>query len=139
MQQGHHLLQPAKWGVTVIRKQSLTRNASNFINHCFNHLLANGIVTSCVVICCILFAANKEFGVEQSSVGASADLVNRAWVKINKYGARHIFATPRLVEEGFERARLANVLGFWVRVPIGLKSMLEEIPRGEVRKLNQSY
>jgi hypothetical protein len=36
------------------------------------------------------------------------------WIKINKEGARNIFAIPGLCEEGFERSSFKSILGVWV-------------------------
>lgn len=53
-----------------------TGNASDTVNDAVNHLLANGVVSTGIVVGSILLAADQELGVEQLAVGAGTDLVN---------------------------------------------------------------
>lgn len=84
-------------------------------------------MASRIVIGRILLAADQQLGVEELSVVARANLVDRAGIKVDEDGARHVLAARGLAEEGLEGARLAEVLGLWIRTSIGLETMLEEI------------
>jgi hypothetical protein len=93
-------------------------------------------MTSRVVVCCILLAAHKKLWVKELSVGASANLVDWARVEINEDGARDVFSTCSLVEEGLVGTGLGDICGLGVGAAIGQKAMLEEIARNGLE--NQS-
>ena len=68
-----------------------TSNTTNAVNDAVGHLLANGVMTTGVVVGCILLPANQKFGVKQLSVAACADLIDRGGVKIDEDGSRDVF------------------------------------------------
>jgi len=67
-----------------------------------NDLLANGVVTTGIVVGGILLASDELLGVEQLAVCASAHLINYSWLQINKDGTWHMLASACLAEEGVE-------------------------------------
>lgn len=46
------------------------------INDLFYDILANGVVSSCVVVRCIFFAIDQEFWMEEVAVSAMADFID---------------------------------------------------------------
>lgn len=84
-------------------------------------------MTTSIVVGSILLAANQQLGVEELTVGASADLVNRGGVEIAKDGPRHVFAAAGRGKEGFEGAALTNVRQVGIRLAIGAQAVLEEV------------
>lgn len=109
---------------------SRTSDATNFIQHIVDKLLANGVVTSSVVVGSILFATDQELRVKELSVLTSANFINRRRVEIDKDGARDMFVIACLVEEGLERSGVTDVR-VRVRATISLQAVLEEVPGGQ--------
>lgn len=79
---------------------SLTGNASNAVNDIVNHLLADGVVTTSVVVGGIFLSADQKLGVKERAVATGADLVDWGGVEVDEDGARHVFAAAGLGEEG---------------------------------------
>lgn len=67
-------------------------DATNLVQDAINELLANGVVTTSVVVGSILLASDHVLGMEQASVRASPHLVDNIWLKIAVDGSRDIFA-----------------------------------------------
>ena len=101
-----------------------TNNTANAVDDIVNHLLANGVVTTGIVVGGILLSANQKLGVEELAVGAGADLIDRRGVEINKDRPGDVFATARLGEEGIEGAALGEVGGLGVRAAVRQETVL---------------
>jgi len=84
-------------------------------------------VTTSIVVGGILLSADQQLGVEQLAVGASADLVDRRGIQVDKDGAGHVFAAAGLGEEGLERAGVGEVLRIGVRTTICLETVLKQV------------
>lgn len=108
----------------------LTSNASDAIDDIINHLLADGIVATGVVVGGILLAVDQQLGVEELAVGASADLVDGRGVEVDKQGAGHVFAAAGLGEEGLVGAWVADVLKVGVGPAVRAQTVLEKVARG---------
>lgn len=67
-------------------------DAANLVQDLIDHLLANGVVTTSIVVRRILLASNHLLGVEEVTVGTGADLVDDVGLKIAVDGAGDIFA-----------------------------------------------
>ena len=85
-------------------------------------------MTTGIVVSCVFFPANQELRVEELSVVASSDFIDRRGVKIDEYGTRHIFATASFCKHGVELTRVVKSLSICIRAAILLEAMLEEIP-----------
>jgi hypothetical protein len=59
----------------ALESSTLVSQLSDTIQNQVDDLLTNGVVTTGVVIGCILLACDKLLGVEQLAVGASSDLI----------------------------------------------------------------
>lgn len=84
-------------GVTI-----RTGDTADTVDDIVNHLLANGIVATSIVVGSIFLPTNQQLGVEELAVVAGTDLIDRGRVEIDKDGAGDIFAVARLGEEGLE-------------------------------------
>lgn len=67
-------------------------NAANLIQHLVDQLLADGVVTTGVVVRRVLLAGNHLLGVEQATVGTGADLVDDIGLQIAVNGTWDILA-----------------------------------------------
>lgn len=109
----------------------LTGNTADTINDIVDHLLADGVVTTSIVVGSILLAADQKLGVEKLAVVARANLIDRGGVEIDKEGPGDIFAVAGLGEEGLVRARVADVFGIGVGASIGAETVLKEVPEAD--------
>lgn len=107
----------------------LTSNTADTVDDIVDHLLANGVVTTGVVVGSILLAADQKLGVEQRAVAAGSDLIDGGRVEINKDGSGHVFAAAGLGEEGLVGAWVADVLDVGIGSTIGAKTVLEEVAK----------
>jgi len=73
-----------------------------------NNLLADGVVTTGVVVGGVLLAGDDLLGMVQLTVGASADLVAHTGLKIDEHGTGDVLASASLGEEGVERIITAS-------------------------------
>jgi len=67
-----------------------------------NHLLADGVVTTSIVVGSILLAGHELLGVVQLSVGSSADLVADRGLQVDHHASGDVLAGTSLGEEGVE-------------------------------------
>ena len=104
-----------------------TDNTADPVHAVVDLLLANGVVTTGIVVGSILLSAQHVLGVEQGAVGASPDLVNRRGVQIEEDGPRDVFAIARLGEEGLIGATLDDVLRVGIGPAVGAEAVLQEI------------
>lgn len=105
-----------------------TGNTADAIDDIVNHLLANGVVPTGVVVGRILLAIDQKLGVEQLAVGTGADFVDWGRVQVDKDGPGDVFAVAGLGEESLERTAFGDVLGVRIRATIRPEPVLEEIP-----------
>jgi len=106
----------------------LTSNTANTVNDIVDHLLADCVVSTRIVVSGILLAADQQLGVEQLAVATSPDLIDGRRVEVDKDGAGDIFAIAGLGEESLERAAITDVLGIWVGTTVGSQAVLKEVP-----------
>jgi hypothetical protein len=107
--------------------KELTGDTTNAVNDIVNHLLANGVMTTSIVVGGILLAADQQLGVEKVTVFASSDLVNGRGVEVDKKRSRNMLAAARLSEECLERARVTNIGSIGVGATIGAETVLEKV------------
>ena len=101
-----------------------TGNAADPVNDIVHHLFANSVVSTSIIIRGILFTTDQELGVKELAVAAGPDFINRGGVQIDEDGARNVFATTRLREEGLERAGVSDILCVGVGTAIGSQAVL---------------
>jgi hypothetical protein len=106
-----------------------TCDTSDAVNDVVNHLLADGIVTTSIVVGGILLSADEKLGVEELAVSTGADLVDRGRVKVDEDGSGNMLATAGLSEEGLKRSSITDVLGVGIRATVSSEAVLEEVAR----------
>lgn len=103
---------------------ALIGELSDSVEDKVDDLLTNGVVTTGVVVGCILFAGDQLFRVEELTVGTGSDLINNSWLKINEDGSWDMFPCSGLAEESVEGVVTStNGLVTW-HLTIGLDAML---------------
>ena len=60
----------------ALKTGAVVRHTPNFVQHLVDELLAHGVVTTGVVVGCILLARDHHLWVEEIAVGAGADLID---------------------------------------------------------------
>ena len=75
----------------TLETAAVVGNAANLVEDLVDKLLADGVVTTSVVVGSILLAADHVLGVEETAVGAGADLVDDIRLEIGVDGARNVF------------------------------------------------
>jgi len=111
----------------TLKRLAVVGDATNAVNDVFNHPLANGVMTTSIVVGGILLAADQQLGVEKVTVFASSDLVNGRGVKIDEERSRNMLAAAGLSEESLERARVTNIGSIGVGATIGAETVLEKV------------
>jgi hypothetical protein len=105
---------------------AVINNPADAIDDRVDHLLANGVVTTSVVVGSILLATDQSLGVEKLSVVSSADLIDRGRVKIDEEGSGDVFSVVGLSEKGIEGATLSNG-GIRIGATVRSETMLKEV------------
>lgn len=75
-----------------LKARAVISDAADLIQNLIDELLSNGVVTTSVVIGSIFFASDHLLGMEEGTVGASADFVDHIGLKVAIDGTRDIFA-----------------------------------------------
>lgn len=76
----------------ALKTTAVVCHASNLVKNLINELLANSVVSTSIVVGCILFSCDHLFGMEEASVCASADLIDNIGLEIAVDGSGDIFA-----------------------------------------------
>ena len=88
---------------TNLETSALIGELANAVEDQVNDLLANGVVTTGVVVGGILLTSDQLLGVEELTVGTGADLVDDGGLQIDEDGTWDVLAGASLGEEGVER------------------------------------
>ena len=86
----------------ALKTSALVRQLADTVQHQINDFLANGVVTTGVVVSGIFLSSDQLLRVEKRSVSTSADFVNNSRLQINKDCARHMLARSAFREKGVE-------------------------------------
>jgi len=89
--------------------------------------LADGVVTTGVVVGGILLASDELIGMEELGVLANLNIIDYRGFQIEVDAARYIFAMTGLAEEGVEGDRLVGVLSGLGEGSVGVDSVLKAI------------
>lgn len=94
-------------------------NPADLVEDAIDKLLADGVVTTSVVVGSILLAANHMLGVEQASVGAGSDLVDHVGLEIAVDGTWDVLALAyigsRTRQMGFVTVRVCIGISYQSR------------------------
>merc|ERR1719300_2256632 len=104
---------------------ALVRQLPDPVQDQVDHLLADGVVASCVVVRRILLAVDQLLRVVESAVGSATSLVNDSWLKINEDGPWDVLPGSGLGEEGLEGVVAKGLVRG--HVAVRLNAMLEAV------------
>lgn len=90
----------------TLKTGTVVGKTTNAVQDNIDEFLANGIMTTSIVVSSILLTSDQLLGVEQLTVGASTDFINNSGLKIDKDSTRDVLAAAGLREESVE----ANVM-----------------------------
>lgn len=107
---------------------STHQDTSDLIQRPIQDFLANGVVTTGIVVGGVLLATDQQLRVEQLSVVTSTDLIDRAGVQVDKDRSGHVFAGAGLGEDGIELTAIMQRLGIGIGTAVLLEAVLEEVP-----------
>ena len=74
----------------ALKASALVRQLADTVQHQINDFLADGVVTTGVVVSGIFLSSDQLLRVEKRSVSTSADFVNDSRLQINKDSSRHM-------------------------------------------------
>merc|ERR1719326_88511 len=86
----------------TLETSAVVRKLAYSVKDKVDNFLANGVVTTGVVLGGILFAGDQLLGVVQLAVGTSADLIDHSRLEVDVDGTGNVFAGTSLREEGVE-------------------------------------
>jgi len=97
-----------------------------------NHLLADGVVTTGVVVGSILLAGHELLRVVELSVGTGADFVAHRGLQVNEDASGDVLSSTSLGEEGVERVIAAanSLVGGHLAVRLDAVLEAEKLPAG---------
>merc|ERR1711997_1102272 len=111
----------------TLKTRTLVSQLSDSIEYKINDFLADGVMTSCIVIGSIFFSSYQLFWVEELAVGSSSYLIHNSRLEIDKYSTRDMFSCSGLREKSVERViPSSDCLVTW-HLAIGLDSMFKTI------------
>jgi len=111
----------------ALKTSALIGGFADAIEDDVDELFADGVVTTGVVVCSVLFASYQLLRVEELTVGSGPDFVDDGGLQIDEDGARDVFAGSGLAEKRVERV-VASADGL-IRghLSIGLNSVLQAV------------
>jgi hypothetical protein len=86
----------------TLETSAVIGHTADLVKDLIDQLLTNSVVTTRVIVGCILLASDHLFGVEEGAIGAGADFVDDIGLEIAVDGTRDIFAiTCKVVVSAF--------------------------------------
>lgn len=76
----------------TLETSTVVCNTANLVQNLLNKLLANGVVTTGIVVGSILLSSDHVLWVEQAAVSTSADLIDDVWLEIAVDGTWDVFS-----------------------------------------------
>jgi hypothetical protein len=87
----------------ALETSALISQLADAVKYEIDDFLANGVVTTGIVVGSILLSSDELFWVKQLTVGSSTDLIDDGRLQIDEDGTWDVFASASLTEEGVER------------------------------------
>ena len=79
-----------------LKSSAVVSQLADAVQDKVNNLLANGVMSSGIVVGSVLLSSNKLLRVEELAVGSSADLIDDGWLQINKDSPGNMLAGASL-------------------------------------------
>mmetsp|Transcript_8402 Transcript_8402/g.10278 ORF Transcript_8402/g.10278 Transcript_8402/m.10278 type:complete len:401 (+) Transcript_8402:240-1442(+) len=116
----------------ALETSALIGELSDAVEAEVNNLLTDGVVTTGEVVGGILLTGDELLGVEELTVGASADLIDDGGLEIEEDSAGDVLASTSLGEEGVESvvATTDGLVGGHLTVRLDAVLEAEELPAG---------
>jgi len=122
-----------------LETSAVVSKLANAVKYEVNNLLANGVVSTSVVVCCVFLSGDDLFRVVELAVGSGANFVTHGGLEVNEDCTGYMLASSSLGEEGVECIITSTDGLVRGHLSVGLDAMLEavEFPAG-ITYLNTS-
>ena len=108
-----------------LETSALLRQLSDSVKNKVDNFLADGVVTTSVVVSSILLSSDELLRVEELAISSHADLINDSWLQVNKDCPGDVLAAASFSKEGVEGVIVtSNGLVRW-HLAIRLDSVLK--------------
>ena len=116
----------------ALETSALIGELSDSVEAEVNDFLTNGVVTTGEVVGGIFLTGDELLGVEELSVGTSADLINDGGLQVEEDASWDVFAGTSLREEGVESiiATTDGLVGWHLTVGLDTVLEAEKLPAG---------
>merc|ERR550514_2252076 len=116
----------------ALQTSAVVREFADSVKDEVDNFLANGVVTTGVVVGSVLFARDQLLGVVQLAVGTGADLIDHSWLQVHVHGAGNVLASTGLREKGVESvvATSDGLVGRHLAVRLDTVLKAEKFPGG---------
>jgi hypothetical protein len=123
----------------ALKTSAVVSQLADAVKHQVNNLLADGVVTTGVVVGSVLLTGDQLLRVVKLTVGTGTDLVTHPRLQIDHHATRHVLAGASLREKGVEGVVTATDGLIRRHLTIGLDSVLKavQLPAG-ITGLNTS-
>jgi hypothetical protein len=110
-----------------LETSAVVSQLADSVKHKVDDLLADGVVTTSVVVGSIFLTGDDLLGVIELAVGTSADFIAHTWLKIDVDGTGDVLASTSLGEEGVEGIITSTDGLVGGHLTIGLDAVLEAV------------
>merc|ERR1711981_459393 len=116
----------------TLQASAVVREFADSVEHKVDNFLANGVVTTSVVVSSVLFARDQPLRVVQLAVGTGADLIEHSRLQVDVHGTGHVLAGTSLREKGVEGiiASTDGLIGRHLAVRLDTVFKAEKFPGG---------
>merc|ERR1719327_1392439 len=123
----------------TLQTSAVVREFADSVEHKVDNFLANGVVTTSVVVSSVLFARDQLLRVVQLAVGTGADLIDHSRFQLDVHGTGHVLACTSLREKGVEGiiASTDGLIGRHLAVRLDTVFKAEKFP-GSIAHLDTS-
>jgi hypothetical protein len=116
----------------ALKTSAVISKLSDSVQYKVNNFLANGVVTTGIVVGSIFLAGDELFRVEELAVGTSSNFIDDSGFKINHNAARNVLASAGFREESVEGviATSQGLVGRHLTVRLNTVLQAEKFPAG---------
>lgn len=114
----------------ALKTTAVISKLADTIEGVINELLANGIVTTSIIVGGILLTTDQLLRVEEMLVGSSTDLINDTRLQVDKDGTGNVLAIADLGEEGGEGTIRVGIVAGLETIRLDTVLLAVEFPAG---------